>query len=95
MMLQFMGNLTVEKVNNIAAGLFGIYYRPETEGYVRDNVKRVFPVIWEIISEDTKNEFGIKRCCSGCCFVNIFLIRPEKCRSNPLRKLGGFCSLLF
>lgn len=56
----FMGNLTVEKVNNIAAGLFGIYYRPETEGYVRDNVKRVFPVIWEIISEDTKNEFGIK-----------------------------------
>lgn len=56
----FVGNLTVEKVNNLAAGLFGIYYRPETEGYVRDNVKQIFPVIWEIITEDTRNEFGIK-----------------------------------
>lgn len=28
-------------------------------------------------------------------FFNLFTIRPEKCRSNPLRKLGGFCSLLY
>ena len=56
----FVGNLTTEKVNNLAAGLFGIYYRSETEVYVRDNVKQVFPLIWERISEDTKNEFGIK-----------------------------------
>ena len=56
----FVGNLTTEKVNNLAAGLFGIYYRSETEIYVRDNVKQAFPLIWERISEDTKNEFGIK-----------------------------------
>ena len=56
----FVGNLTTEKVNNLAAGLFGIYYRSETEIYVRDNVKQVFPLIWERSSEDTKNEFGIK-----------------------------------
>lgn len=56
----FAGNLTTEKVNNLAAGLFGIYYRPETEMFVRDNVKQVFPLMWERISEDTKNEFGIK-----------------------------------
>lgn len=56
----FVGNLTTEKVNNLAAGLFGIYYRAETEVYVRDNVKQVFSLIWERISEDTKNEFGIK-----------------------------------
>ena len=56
----FIGNLTVEKVNNLAAGLFGIYYRPETEVFVRDNIKQAFPIIWDIISEDTKNECGIK-----------------------------------
>lgn len=56
----FVGNLTTEKVNNLASGLFGIYYRPETEGFVRNNVKQVFPLIWEGINENTKNEFGIK-----------------------------------
>ena len=56
----FVGNLTIEKVNNLAAGLFGIYYRTETEVFARDNVKQVFPLIWERISENTKNEFGIK-----------------------------------
>lgn len=56
----FIGNLTTEKINNLAMGLFGIYYRAETEMFVRDNVKQVFPLIWERISEDTKNDFGIK-----------------------------------
>lgn len=36
-----------------------------------------------------------KRYCSGCYFFANFVLRPEKCRSNPLRKLGGFCSLLY
>lgn len=56
----FLGNLTVEKINNIAAGLFGIYYRSETEIFVRNNVQQVFPIIWKMTDEDTKNEFGIK-----------------------------------
>nr|DAN81146.1 MAG TPA: hypothetical protein [Caudoviricetes sp.] len=36
-----------------------------------------------------------KRYRSGCYFLANFVLRPEKCRSNPLRKLGGFCSLLY
>lgn len=50
----FLGNLTIGKINNLASGLFGIYYRAETEMFTRKNVQQIFPIIWEITSEETK-----------------------------------------
>lgn len=56
----FIENLTVDKVDNLAMGLFGIYTRGETEQFVRDNITRVFKTVWNYCSEDIKNELGIK-----------------------------------
>lgn len=56
----FVGNLNVVKANNLGHGLFGIYSRTESEGFVKNNIKQVFPIIWDVIDTTTKNEFGIK-----------------------------------
>lgn len=56
----FIENLTVDKVDNLAMGLFGIYTRSETEQFVRDNITQVFKTVWNYCDEDTKNELGIK-----------------------------------
>lgn len=56
----FVCNLSQEKVNSLSAGLFGIYSRGETEQFVRENIRKVFPVIWSRIDEAVKNDFGIK-----------------------------------
>ena len=59
-MTSFVCNLSQEKVNSLSAGLFGIYSRGETEQFVRENIRKVFPVIWSRIDEAVKNDFGIK-----------------------------------
>lgn len=56
----FVCNLSQERVNSLSAGLFGIYSRKETEQFVRENIKQVFPIIWDRIDEEIKNDFGIK-----------------------------------
>lgn len=56
----FVCNLSQEKVNSLSAGLFGIYSRGETEQFVRENIRKVFPVIWSRIDEAVKNDFDIK-----------------------------------
>lgn len=56
----FVCNLSQEKVNSLSAGLFGTYSRRETEQFVRENIRKVFPIIWDRIDEAVKNDFGIK-----------------------------------
>ena len=56
----FIGNLTQEKADSLSNGLFGTYVRVETEQSVRDNIKKIFPIVWTRIDEGTKNEFGVK-----------------------------------
>lgn len=56
----FICNLTQEKVNALASGLYGTYTRKETEQFVRENIRNVFTLLWERIDEDIKNDFGIK-----------------------------------
>lgn len=56
----FVGNLSQEKVNSFSAGLFGIYSRRETEQFVRENIRKVFSIIWDRIDEEVRNDFGIK-----------------------------------
>jgi hypothetical protein len=56
----FIENIPVDKVDNLAMGLFGIYTRNATEQFVRDNITQVFGTIWNYCDDDTKNELGIK-----------------------------------
>lgn len=56
----FLCNLTQEKVSSFSQGLFGTYTRSESEQFVRENIQKIFPLLWERIDEETKNDFGIK-----------------------------------
>lgn len=56
----FIGNITQEKANSLSNGLFGTYVRTESDQILRDNIKKIFPLVWTRIDEATKNEFGVK-----------------------------------
>lgn len=56
----FTTSLTQEQINNLAAGFFGIYIRPETESQTHQNINILLPEIWGRISEDVKQTFGLK-----------------------------------
>lgn len=60
MLSTFICNLSQDRVNTLANGLFGIYTRSESENFVRENVRSVVKVLWDRIDEATKNDFGIK-----------------------------------
>lgn len=53
-------NLTQEQVNNLGAGFFGIYIRPETSTQTRQNIHYLLPLLWDRIDESTRQQFGIK-----------------------------------
>lgn len=52
--------LRKDQAEVLAKGLFGIYVRPESSNVARDNVRTVFPKIWESLSEETKFSFGVR-----------------------------------
>jgi hypothetical protein len=56
----FFTNLTTEQANNLASGFFGIYTSPSAEQKSRQNIILLLPELWAHISEDTKDNFGIK-----------------------------------
>ena len=56
----FFCNLTNDKVNALASGFFGIYTRLDTSPQTRQNIHLLLPMLWVRISENLKNDFGIK-----------------------------------
>lgn len=56
----FFKDLTQEQVNTLAQGIFGIYTRINTQPSVRENIHRLFPFLWGLVDETTKNHFGIR-----------------------------------
>ncbi|WP_187994868.1 hypothetical protein [Schaalia sp. JY-X159] len=52
--------LRKDQAEVLAKGLFGIYVLPESSNVARDNVRAVFPKIWESLSEETKFSFGVR-----------------------------------
>lgn len=56
----FFSNLTQEQVNNLAHGFFGIYVRQDTTAKARENIHLLLPYLWERVSEETRQQFGIK-----------------------------------
>jgi hypothetical protein len=56
----FFTNLTQEQVNNLVAGFFGIYTKPDTESQTIQNINRLIPLIWGRVDEDSRNTFGLK-----------------------------------
>ena len=57
---EFFGDLPQDRADNLAAGLFGMYVDPDSTTQIRDNVRLLMPVLWDVTSEDQRHEFGIK-----------------------------------
>ena len=56
----FFVELTDDKVDTLANGLFGIYTRKDTSQQTRDNVSMLIKNLWPRISEQSRQSFGIK-----------------------------------
>ncbi|MHB9019443.1 MAG: hypothetical protein ACYC3G_01005 [Minisyncoccota bacterium] len=56
----YFTNLNPEQIQSFALGLFGIYTSPVTENITRQNIIFLLPLVWELVSEDTRQSFGLK-----------------------------------
>lgn len=56
----FFAGLTQEKANTLATGLYGIYTQLDTTPQTRQNIQLLIPHLWEMVDENTRNEFGIR-----------------------------------
>jgi hypothetical protein len=56
----FFDDLRVDQADNLAAGLFGIYTSVDSSIPTRDNVRLLFPSLWNLLSESQKQQCGLK-----------------------------------
>ncbi|HRQ84656.1 MAG TPA: hypothetical protein PLV70_06035 [Flavobacteriales bacterium] len=53
-------DLAQDQVNNLAAGFFGIYTKPDTDSQARQNINKLLPLLWPRVDEETRYTFGSK-----------------------------------
>ncbi|ABH00277.1 MULTISPECIES: hypothetical protein [Rhodococcus] len=56
----FFDQLPQDQADNLAAGLFGIFNPPDATPDTQDNVRNLWPALWPYVSENARNECGIK-----------------------------------
>lgn len=59
-MATFFTELSHDKADALAKGLFGIYIDATTSQQARANINLLAPSLWVMISEEVKNDFGIR-----------------------------------
>lgn len=52
-------NLTQEQINNLVAGLFGIYTQTDTLSLARQNIHLLLPLLWGRVDEVTRTKLGM------------------------------------
>ena len=57
---EFIDDLPTDSADSLAAGLFGIYTKGDTAENVRDNVRMLFPRLWHRVSEDQRQQLGVR-----------------------------------
>lgn len=57
---EFFEDLRQDQADNLAAGLFGIYCQADTIEETRDNVRLLFPSLWDSVSETQRQQLGVK-----------------------------------
>lgn len=57
---KFFDDLRQDDADNLAAGLFAIYCHKETNEETRDNVRLLFPRLWDRVSETQRQQIGVK-----------------------------------
>ena len=53
-------NLDATQADNLGQGLFGIYVDQNSSVTTRDNVRRLMPYLWSMLSENVKGGFGVR-----------------------------------
>ena len=56
----FFAGLTQDNANSLAAGFYGIYTQIDTTPQTRQNIQLLIPPLWEMVDENTRNEFGVR-----------------------------------
>ncbi|MEU7384996.1 hypothetical protein AB0A91_34560 [Streptomyces sp. NPDC042207] len=56
----FFDGLEQDQADTLAAGFFGIYTPADAAPETLDNVRSLWPDLWPLVSEDARNEVGIK-----------------------------------
>jgi len=56
----FFAGLTQERANTLASGFFGIYTQVDTTPQTRQNVQLLIPRLWDLVDENTRQQFGVK-----------------------------------
>ncbi|MDQ0093070.1 hypothetical protein [Paeniglutamicibacter psychrophenolicus] len=54
----FFSNLVPDRADSISSGLFGLYSDPNVAAHTADNVRDLWPPIWQYISDDARYRFG-------------------------------------
>lgn len=57
---EFFRALPQAQADNIAAGLFGIYVEAASTEPARDSVRLLFPELWPFVSEDQRQQLGLR-----------------------------------
>jgi hypothetical protein len=56
----FFADLPQDRVDSLAAGLYGIYCQQDSAAQTRDNIRLLAPHLWPRVSETTRKQFGVK-----------------------------------
>ncbi len=85
----FFDNLPQDQADNLGAGFFGIFVDPASTPQTLDNIRGLWPELWECLSEESKNDCGVKLARFR---ANADQDRAEKARSL-LDLVDGFAYL--
>ncbi|WP_157931083.1 hypothetical protein [Mycobacteroides abscessus] len=56
----FFGQLPADRADTLGNGLFGLYVDPDRTPIVADNVRALWPSLWEYISDVTRFNYGVR-----------------------------------
>lgn len=56
----FFDELPQDRANTLANGLFGLYVDPRRTAVIADNVRQLWPLLWEFVDEDTRLNYGVR-----------------------------------
>jgi hypothetical protein len=57
----FFDQLPPDRADTLANGLFGLYTAPDRTPMVADNVRLLWPKLWQFVSEATRSSYGLRQ----------------------------------
>ena len=86
----FFEELPADRADTLAAGLFGLYTDTRRTAVVADNVRLLWPELWDFVSEEARYAFGTRygqvwpvpgQRRNGASYCSPRVARPCRCRA--------------